>query len=686
MPGDWDITITDINNTTHDPALVTPGAEVYPRRIPKANGRPRLQFGVPPKRDSSGDPKWFGSEFEGADVSVSLNGTDQPYDTLVGFEDRPSAGVTILEAEGGSELDKPVNKSFGVIPTHEAAEQVIQETSYQADVPTPSTTREDGVALIDSPTEVRDKDVDPIPEDSPAYVANGELSAHQSLFFHDPSTTLSSVGDSLSFSFTLGYSIPAERVGFGFLIDSVSDPVGLEFAVDGTVIGELQPGEEPNGPAWLQSVGSDERLAPGSHTATVSVTAERDAGGTFLNGTTPTGVAVYDDGFDYVFDKDLTDGPALYGDEIPVSLSEPLVTRAVVGASFRGYWQDNVPARTTKLSNGVDDNYDSLVNVFVPNVEFDSRGAKLDATVRLEPYGNDSAKTPEEGFNVTTLVGLKVKADLEDMPLVVEETVEGPVGDVLTGLGDVLRGDFVWTFGTDSQGNEQISFVRTGTRSSSQSEIEGYDIEKRIDRVLDEVTVIGSPTSVSGEGVRVDHANPSELERDRLVEGSETVSDGDGTTYTRGEQYTIDYENGIIQFEPNPNLKPAIPDKSRVQVSYRFEPKATVRADNATAPIRSTTVPELPLKSDGACRLAADELLQAARTPTYVASASIRGNVTFSPVKELASSVLPGGNLETTDIKSTPAGTDIRLEARQAVGDAVDALRDRVESVAQYVR
>lgn len=676
------VTITDNDGTTHSPA-------VYDlTRNPAANGRPALELGVLPQRDGSGDPKWFDSKFEGASITVSVDGTDEPVDTIIGVRD--AGDLTHLTAEGGSELDQRVDVSFdGAIETHTAAQQVVEDnTSYGTDIPTPSTTVDEGVLVQDKSAGFASTDIEPPGDDSPIHVTSaGEVTLYQTLFFHDPSTTLSSDGDEISFAITTDYFIPADQVGIGVDTDIGSDHVGLEMRVDGLVVGEIKPGADVgSAPVWVNRVGADDPLAPGDHDVTIAVTADADAAGNATTDATPTGVALYDDRYTYSFDAALVDGPGLYPQQFAanVRFREPLVTRAVTGVGVRGYFQDN-EAGQWYVSNG-EVAYSPPDGSSGFEYDFTRRGAVIDLEIALQAYGSDASKTPQSGFKCETLTGYRLEAGLEDMPMVVDETFEGTVGDVLTDLADTLRGDFVWTYDTDGSGNPIVRFVRSGSRSTTDDSIEDYDVTKRWDGVLDEVTVNGGPTRVAGEGLRIQHSQAKALDRDRLVKDSESVYDPDGTTYERGTHYTIDYADGTITADPNPAGAAPIPDASVVRVDYEFQPQATLQRDGASTPIRSETVDLLALRSDRACRLAAKQLLDAVASPTYDASVQLRGNTTYSAVTDLVSGRLPASNLDTVDIEATPAGTTVRLEARQSLSGAVSAIEDRISSVARNSR
>jgi len=405
----------------------------------------------------------------------------------------------------------------------------------------------------------------------------------------------------------------------------------------------------------------------------------------------PSAVCVYDTDFDYTFDPNLVDGPSPYPQTLPVPLTEPFVTRAVTGLRMRGYWADN-EAGTFDLSNG------TTTERGTTSADFDGYGSVADIDVILEPYGNDSSQTPETDFNGKRLVGYKLFADLETMPLIVDQKVEGTVAEVLTELADSLRGDFIWTFDTDSNGNEIVRFVQSGSRQSTQAKLEDYSIEKRVDSRLDEVRILGGEVSVDGEPVRIPLVDPNGglagpnilpdvvLDNTRLVEGSESVRNADtDETYERGLHYEIQYTAGEL-YRLEPARADPIPRGAELLVTYQFQPSATVTRDGATEPIRSAVVDELPLRSDRACRLAAQELLDQASSPTYTATAQLRGNTTYSVVAELASSRLPVTSLDTVDIEASPAGASVRLDAQESLDNAIDNFRNRIERVARYSR
>jgi hypothetical protein len=214
-----------------------------------------------------------------------------------------------------------------------------------------------------------------------------------------------------------------------------------------------------------------------------------------------------------------------------------------------------------------------------------------------------------------------------------------------------------------------------------------YRIEKLMSDQLDEVTVFGGRVQVDGEGVRAAQGVAVPLRNDRLVEGSETVRD-----YVTGDvfdstQYDIDYDAGRVTALASPpaGVDP-IPDGLLLAVSYRYQPSATVEAETQTAPIRTETIDIPSLRTESACALAAQQVIRSFSAPEYDATATVRGNVTYSPVAALASSRLPTAvSIDTVDIEADSTGATVRLSARRTLSGVVSELRDRIQAVARNV-
>ena len=680
----WGITITASNGDTYTPDLYAPRGQAMPREIPAANGTPTLQFGVLPL---DGAESWFDSKFENCDISVTKDGTDQPYSTLRGPRSDSAEGIIVLEADGGEELQRRVDESFELTETHTAAETVVtNNTSYGVDIPTPSTTTSTETLLDRSGGTITAADLQPFGETNPATVTGGNnVTLDQTLHYHDTTTTLSDIGDFIQFTITNDYTIPLGEVGLAFLADTTTTSAGLEMSIDGVVVNKLPAGSVFSiTREWVQQVGSERRLEPGVHTVRIEVI-EESIGSLLLQPLTVLGACVYDDRFDYDFDPFLEDGPQRYpknydGDAF-AKFRTVVAPYAVVGADFSGTYTDAEGGRVV-VENGVSG---SSSDTGSTAGTFSGPGDRLDVKVGFKAYGSDSNQTPESGFNCETLATFTLDADLETMPLVSNERYQGTVAEVLTELADTLRGDFVWTFDTDGSGNEIVRFIRTGARTSTEDAIEAFDIQKYTEDLLEEVEVLGGPVQVAGEGVRVDYDTPLSLARTDIFEQSETV-EYDGTVYERGVHYTIDYDAGEITIDSDPDNATAIPEGVLARVSYEFQPRATATVSGVSNPTRTRVVDGLPLRSRAACRLAAEQILDAASSPQYNASAEVRADTTFSVVTELIANRLPVSNLEVTDITATPAGSRVRLEARQTEGEVIADVRDRINNVAKHIR
>ncbi|WP_225336640.1 hypothetical protein [Halomicrobium urmianum] len=73
--------------------------------------------------------------------------------------------------------------------------------------------------------------------------------------------------------------------------------------------------------------------------------------------------------------------------------------------------------------------------------------------------------------------------------------------------------------------------------------------------------------SVANESVTADVGNYVELDGYQLVDGSVTVEAEDGTSYSEGSDYEVDYESGELQALSGGNIS----DGETVYTSYDYE-------------------------------------------------------------------------------------------------------------------
>lgn len=91
--------------------------------------------------------------------------------------------------------------------------------------------------------------------------------------------------------------------------------------------------------------------------------------------------------------------------------------------------------------------------------------------------------------------------------------------------------------------------------------------------------VVGSNTgtqSVANESVTADVGNYTDLDGYQLKDGTVNVTDDNGTTYTEGTDYEIDYDAGKLK----PLENGSIADGDTLSVSYDYQ-----AADNTTSTI-----------------------------------------------------------------------------------------------------
>jgi len=200
------------------------------------------------------------------------------------------------------------------------------------------------------------------------------------------------------------------------------------------------------------------------------------------------------------------------------------------------------------------------------------------------------------------------------------------------------------------------------------------------------VKVLGGSVETS-EQVRVNHDTAVSLVKDRLDEDSEAVrAPGYDQPLSRGDHYTMNYSDGTVTVNSNAGEYDAVPDDELITVTYQFQPTATVTVDNPPTDKRTKVTPELPLRSDRACRLAGKQILDAASSPGYEATIEIRADGPYSVVEQFDAARLPAGNLDTVNNETTPTGVRILAEASQTAGQIIGDVEERLTNVAKYVQ
>lgn len=752
----WFATVTLPNGTTLTPSVID-GDGVSPSQNPQSNSRPSIRLPIPKDaleryRSILGD----GSN----DISLAAyhDGSKQPIDTLVDVDDAP--GHTVLVGEGARELKTRVEASFDQKAVHNAADDLItNNTTYTANVDTPSTTTETNTALVTLSTNSDWLVRTDITDTDPVQATGGDLQQAQTAFFaeaEDADTTsgtrgttgseddnysgatgrvMEDTGDRLAFDFTPEHRIPGENVviqardGFG---DQTTDIPALTWTLnENEVDRQLAPGTANIGMvSWRPvsdgtlDIGGGYNGGPLEAGTTYTLAVEIDDGGDAADRYPLDCVVVYDDRFNHSADgsgnsfdnttdgNDTLDDPALFPTETVVEFDIVPAPQAVTGIRGEATLNGGDSGYTHYLSNDQGANFTSGTGA---NFETDSLGATWGPGITykagLSRFGSRTTASPNSGFNGQNLESLTLKADLEDMPLVVNRTFDGHLDSILTELAEI--GDQLWEYRRDG-GTERIEWTSPGQRLADRTpNVNDFQATKTVGTVYQKAIVYGQPdTPVRGERFESNHGNAVSLGNDRLQSGSERVSDPDtGARFRSGSDYTMDYQAGEITVLAGGEMA----DATTYTIDYNYQ--AFGQFDDGTASPNVTPRIDLPgLWSDFLCEQAARLIINEVSTPIHTAQVTLPNDETgWSVVESLAPDVVPTGTttetvatdealygvdygasygggsytntvpaaLHVKDVENTPQATILTLGSRRSVSDVVSDIRAQIGAVSQ---
>lgn len=715
----WYVEVTDPASGYVHEAPVIDGQGASVQLSPKANARPSIRL---PVRKADKWDEILGDGSQDVDLKVWHDGVRQPIDTLVDVEQ--TEGVTVLVGEGGRELKTRVQASFDQKAVHLAAQDLVDNnTTYDTNVDTPTTTTETNTTLatltttsdflvrISNPTAF-----------SPYEAQNGNLEQLQTLFFSEgedydrnnstnfverteysgdgPSDgsgeaeRLTAVGEFVEYDFTTDHAIPESevRVDIRHATSGANSP-GLEWSLDGVVIDEVGADVIDEAVNWTtvsngvySGDGWDNGdLSAGTHTIRIEVV-EAGSG----NDYDADCVVLADNGSDdrftpnYTFDNTVEDGtdggrylqgPELYPDEVVVPFEIVPAPQAVTGTRGEATLNGGDSGYTHYLSNDQGANFTSGTGA---NFETDSLGTAWGPGVTykagLSRFGDRDNGTPLSGFSGQNLESLTLKADLEDMPLVVNRTFDDHLAGILRGLTDI--GDQLWEYARDGD-TESVEWTSPGQRSADQDPpIADYRATKSVGEVYQKAIVYGQPdTPVRQERFESDHGNAVSLRNDRLQQGSERVEDPDsGKRFRRGSDYTMDYQAGEITVLAGGDMA----DATVFEIGYNHQ--AYGEFDDGTADPNVTPRIDLPgLWSDFLCKQAARLIINEVSEPIHTAEVTLPNDETgWSVVESIDPDIVPtGGNeLHNRGVENSPEATVLTLGSRRSLSDVVRNIQE----------
>lgn len=667
-------------------------------------GLPRIEIPVP--RDAKWDADWA----DEAPMRAWYDGQQLPIEELE--KTRQTPGETILVGIGGVELREPIRKEYGRgNEIHQAAESILtSETSYSANVDDPETTAFPDETILDVQTTAdfeRELSSD-IADDEPFAARNGGIELLQSAFLGEAEDNIQSVaGQTISDSdASQTQAVELEFNGDELLLTFENEydwasaifqirrrgPSGggtlpeISFIVDTVTVGSIGPTTVNDDSYAYVGVADTNGLDAGSHTLQVRVT---NTDGVDSPAITDL-IYVRDiDKLTNINQDDTVDadgnlaGPELYIESDTRQFNETETLHAVDVVDFASISIDDTSNnQSIGISTDGGATWDTQSNT-ATHTGLDPPGTVVSIRPRLtlSRYDDGRDATPTQGNSGQRVESLTIQADLEDMPYVFNDSFHDAARNVLGTLAN--RGDFVAEVTHDGSGIA-VAWTRSGQRSADrEANVTDYEFERSTENLVQEATVKGASQFRYDERFDADHGTAVALDRDELLVGSEEVSDPSfgGTTYERGSDYEMDYANGEITVLAGGDMA----DSTEFSIDYRWRIAADY--DDGTASPRSIvrTVPELTTQR--ACSQAAYTIVDELNTPTrptQVVLPSVEPG--WSLIEELDLEQLPAGiPLQIRGIQPTPAQTVVRLDTRQAVGDVISDIQERVEGLARSV-
>ena len=623
-------------------------------------------------------------------------------DTLVDVE--VTEERTILTAEGGEELKQRVQESVQFEDAHVVAEDLVSSnTGYATNFDDPASST-DEVLMQDVDDQVVWEDIlpaYPFGSDDPRYIQDGQLQTYETALFRraeNPSQSnwdpieggrfenfearmSNAIGTDIEWIVDLDYEIPASEVAVCFRAEyEGSTHPGFEIKLNGEVLysatADRDITDQPM-PRWFVTIDDPSTaLSPGSHTIRIDITsAAEDDSFLFVDA-----VALVD--FRYtpeIVDDDLSNGGQLSWPPLhPVIQTETDDADAlnqVVGGRLEAGYDDISEDQALALSNDqgstwevTDSNTDSLKGSFADGA------AQIRARFTQSYY--DSGSGPVQ-FDAGQSVDLyQLFADQQDVPALVDRSFDARLVDVLGTIAEDK--DFLWELRVDQDYNFSVEWCQPGQRTSDDTaDISSYSVSKNTAEAVEKAVIKGGRQTERGETFTANHGTWVDLSRDNLIEGVEAVyNTSDGTQYSRGDDYEVDYLQGRIKTLSTG----ALSDGADYRADYDYQPQASYTAEGVSDP--KTIVRNVPsIHSEQTARQLAYTLVTRYGDAVYSAEIEIpRRPAGWSVIDEIDPEQVPtaGKALQLNDIETSLPSIFVLAESQQTLDAVISRFEQRL--------
>ncbi|QLK25403.1 hypothetical protein HYG81_15115 [Natrinema zhouii] len=700
-PRGWYAEIEHSSGTVHT-VPIADGAQWRPQ----INGLPRVSLPVP-KSDI-----WRG--LEGQSLRVWYHGHRLPIDELEAVT--TEAGQMILEGRGGLELRTHVDVEYSSKAVHEAVAELIQtETSYAADVDTPDSDPLEDEPMLSADTTGEWQDVLATPSaDDPFESASGETPVLQTAVVtnglsRDRGSNIGSASDTAyingqalyfgqsngnaEWGVSFGYDIPKDRVGIA-VRDDLTAESDVTWSFDGADIDTITASGKSIG--WW-NIGNGDYSGPGYDgngiTAGETYTLRVDINGDSAYAI--DAICVFDtkyypaigdwdtEGWDAVHEADgHLDGPPLYPpDGAQIRTVDVETPYSVVAGRLEAVLNDASGPQKLEISNDQGNSWLEATNTQALDQEFPSDGGTLRARFTLGGHGSRNDATPRFDYQAQSIDSFDLLADLVDTPVLVNQTFEGDLIDVLVEMADYANA----ISEVRSDDGYSLEWTRAGQRTSERSlDVTSYSDRQTIEDQTLACEVIGGRQTVSSERFTPpDTSIDVSLANSSLITGTEYVYDpATNETYERDQDYAIDNRDGAVRIKDGGDMSAG----TEYAIDYEFKPRGRHEDpswDGDPTLERTESIPSLTTRRG--CQQAALRIVQETRTAmneVEIQFADIDPNQSL--VEAINLDVLPGDDYyEAREIDFGDGQGRGVFADRQSVAETVDGIRSQIDAVSR---
>lgn len=612
---------------------------------PSAGSKPEVSLVTRP------DETWLDERVDGATATVWSDGSRLPLDRVEDITHSPAE--TTLTITGGEQLSRRVQADVQNSPSHELAEQLINEhTDYVADVDTPET--DPLVDLVQQDAETQEQFEAfferPLGDTTPATITSTSLERAQTAFWRTESgagggfsgtyislddddaegeeaANLNSDSHSISVnSFELASDLPAEYLGVairGYEGTNTTGETILRGEIDGdTVYNEIVV-DFPSilsGYGWRENEGvASEMLEAGSHIMSLYLIDPPEASDPG-DGMVFDSVVFYDTRvvtFPDEFDNDPTgtdnvlDSPGPYSGSVDVESETVVTPLGADAATISVDINDTTNDQALGISTDAGETFQTTSNTDEATFNFAESEGSLTALLRLSGYGTQS-QTPTQDTNPQIVDSYTLTADISNIPRVINDFYDDDLEDVLADLaGDHSIWELRWDRDAETM---RVIWSRPGQRESGDVlDPSDYQVRRNGRDIIEAATVVGARSTQSDEAITVtDLGEAHTLERERIVPGTEEVRGDDGQRYTAA----IDYHLAALTGEITPLQAGDIDAGEELTLTYDWKVTGRFESDDwggDAATDAKATIPQL--SSESACEQAAAQLVQRASEP-----------------------------------------------------------------------